>query len=150
MITPFMKRIFTLLFFIPLAIMLIAGCVKKAPDEAAKAIYPSGYFAGLFSVVHHSTRTQKNDTTSCNLTLTLDPVLKAFTVGGDTSVVHAGSRGSYSLDAFYLAFTDNTLATADGKKVHLTGAYSYAYDGTVFRMEYVQDTMKVIYNMKAK
>ena len=146
-----MKKTFTLILFaLPFALMLVAGCVKKNNDADAKVIYPSGRFKGLFSRIHYNTRNSKYDTLSCNIELSLDPILSAFAVTGDTSAVHAGSKGTYSLDAFYLAFSDNTLATADGKKAHLTGAYLYTYDGTALKVQALQgDTLKFNYNLKA-
>ncbi|MBE9664542.1 hypothetical protein [Mucilaginibacter myungsuensis] len=143
-----MKKIFTLLCFAPFIAMLAAGCVKKPDENAAQLIIPYGNFKGQFMRVHYSRTTKKYDTVRCNLELSLDAYLKKFKVTGDTTTVHAGSYGTYTIDEFYIGFNDFTMATADGKKAHLTSGYRYGYDGDILKIQAVQDTLGFYYNLR--
>ena len=96
---------------------------------------PDGSYSGEFRLIHvHNDNTR--DTSKANITVYISPVSTGtYSVTGDTTTLHAGSKGNYE---FYsngtVQFADKTYsASAPTTKTHLNGLYSYAYDGNIFR-----------------
>lgn len=141
-----MKRL--LIFLMPFVIMLGAGCLKHS-DETNNFAIPEGNFAGTFMRIHYSVTTSKYDTLQANLNLSMD-INTGYKVTGDTSTVHAGSFGNFSLDPYYIQFADNTLSSnSTSTKSHLAGTYQYLYDGQNFQMKVVvADTLGYFYNFQ--
>jgi len=128
-----MKHSFT--YIVLLVTICVAGCSKKTPVENIPLVTPTGTFGGFFRLVHTTVATGKNDTVKANLTLVLD-AQGNFTVTGDTSSVHAGSFGKFSLGySDDLSFTDKTNLAAIPKKSHLNGDYKYKLEGAVLGLD---------------
>jgi len=135
--------------------IFLAGCVKS-PTQVP-AILPTGNFIGTFTRLHFNSSTNKVDTVTATLTLTMS-ASTGYAVGGDTSK-HAGSHGSYVTDATgtYIAFSDVTLPSTNvanapaPTKTHLNGVYQYAFSqGVGLQLQAVGDTLAYFYNMKAQ
>ncbi len=143
MMKPFL---FSVLAF---ATLLTTGCMSDK-NSAPGPVIPSGTFTGQFRRVHTSAKTGVRDTAKANIQLVLD-IKTGFTVTGDTSTVIAGSHGGYAVDLNYILFNDVTYpASGTPAKTHLSGAYQYYYDGTVFQMvnnSYL-DTLSMQYDLK--
>lgn len=139
-----------LLYLLPVLSLLAVGCFKNQVASPAASGLPSGTFTGQFRLLHRSTDKVPFDTTSCNLTLTLNANNATYAVTGDTSTVHAGSNGTYGISSPYINFTDKTYPkTGAPTKTHLNGLYQYYYDGTVFQMlAYSSDTLSLQYDLK--
>jgi hypothetical protein len=128
-----MKHSFT--YILLLVTICLASCSKSTPVQTNPVPTPSGTFGGFFQLVHTTVKTGLNDTVSCNLTLLLDGQGN-FTVTGDTSTYHAGSKGKFSLGiGDDLVFTDNTSNKLFPKKAHLNGDYKYEYNGSVLGLD---------------
>jgi len=104
------------------------GCKKidvtKPPSIGALA----GTYSGQFVSVHINT--PKNDTVKANIQLALYPSY-TFQVVGDTSTVHAGSKGSFALNSgtTTIQFFDVTFpVSGTPTKIHLSGQYQYTFD----------------------
>ncbi len=138
-----------LLYLFSLLILLGLGCIKE-PANSIPATGPSGTFAGQFRLLHRSTDKVPFDTTKSNLTITLNSGTNSFAVSGDTTTVHAGSHGTYTISSPYINFTDQTYPKAGTPaKTHLSGLYQYYYDGTVFQLlSYSVDTLSLQYDLK--
>jgi hypothetical protein len=138
--------LYTLLIFLALA----SGCAKETVDSSTTVPVPSGTFTGQFRLLHRSTDKVPFDTTSANIVLTLTTPAYTYTVTGDTSTLHAGSYGGYSLNSTEILFTDKTYPTSGvPKKTHLNGLYLYYYDGSTFQMlAYSSDTLSLEYDLK--
>jgi hypothetical protein len=138
-----MKR--NLIYLLPLFILCMASCLSK-PDKVAPTPALSGTFSGQFQRVHTSVSKGENDTLIANISLTLTNGV--FSVAGDTSTVHAGSKGTYTLGVGddYI-FTDTTLpATGTPAKTHLSGDYKFQYNGTILGLDKnVGDTISYQY-----
>jgi len=141
-----MKRAFIL--FLPFVVMLAAGCLKSADNSTTTFNAPAGTFTGVFTKLRYNNAKQKYDTTKANLTLTLT-LATGYTVTGDTTL-HAGSKGSYSVDPNNILFGDATLnSAASAGKTHLSGLYQYGYDGTNFNIQATySDTLGFFYQLK--
>jgi hypothetical protein len=141
-----MKRL--IILFLPFIIMFGAGCIKHNED-AVPFVAPTGNFAGQFMKIHYDLKTRKYDTVKANLVLAMD-IKTGYKVTGDTATVHAGSFGDFSMDNLYVQFADRTYSsTVSSSKIHLSGTYQYAYDGTNFRIEaVVGDTVDLFYDLK--
>lgn len=128
-----MKRNF--IYLLPLLLISLASCSKKTPVENIQLVTPTGTFGGYIRLVHTTVATGKNDTLTANLSLVLDGQ-GHFTVTGDTSKLHAGSFGTFSLGySDDLTFADKTNLNAVPKKIHLNGDYRYSYDGSVLGLD---------------
>lgn len=141
-----------LLYLIAILALLMVGCFKTTSDIANETNKTpiSGTFSGTFRLLHRSTNQVPFDTTSCSITVTVNPSGNTYTVTGDTSKVHAGSHGTYSLSAPYIDFVDATFPKSGiPTKTHLNGIYEYYYDGTVFQMIANSiDTLSLQYDLK--
>jgi hypothetical protein len=142
-----MKRI--LIFLMPFIVMLGAGCLKHTENTDTSATIPTGTFAGQFLRIHYNRTTTKYDTLKANLTLSMD-LKTGYAITGDTTAVHAGSKGDFAMDAYYIQFTDKTYSTTPvNNKIHLAGTYLYQYNGTDFQIQaVVADTLGFFYNLK--
>lgn len=139
-----------LLFLLPALALLTVGCFKTPVASPTQGGLPSGTFAGKFRLLHRHTNQVKFDTAMCDITVTLNAVGATYTVTGDTSTVHAGSKGTYGISSPYISFTDTTWPkSGTPTKTHLYGLYQYYYDGTVFQMlAYSVDTLSLQYDLK--
>ena len=138
-----------LLYFLPLLVLFGVGCMKEAATSIP-ASGPSGTFAGQFRLLHRSTDKVPFDTTKANLSISLNSGNNSYAVSGDTTIVHAGSHGTYTISAPFINFTDQTFPkTGTPVKTHLSGLYQYYYDGTVFQLlSYSVDTLSLQYDLK--
>ncbi len=146
-----MKNKFIYLLFLPLT--LIVGCSKNYynPDtDPNNKGYPLGTFKGSFVTIHKRYKPTKYDTTTTALNLTLS-TNTGYAVSGDTTTLHAGSYGSFSEDFVNMAFYDITYPLLyKPKKAHLSGFYTYTYDGMNLKMvNGIQtDTLTTYYTFK--
>jgi len=122
-------------FLLVLAAIFGTSCLGGKKNNPSPTI-PDGTYSGQFRLIHiHNDNT--SDTTKANITVYISPVsTSTYAVTGDTTIVHAGSKGNF---VFYsdgtVQFTDKTYsASAPVTKTHLNGLYAYAFDGNVFRM----------------
>jgi len=129
-----MKLNFTYMLLV-LVTILGTGCLGSKKNNPTPTI-PDGTYSGQFRLIHiHDDNT--SDTTKASIKVYISPVsTSTYAVTGDTTTVHAGSKGSF---VFYsngtVQFTDKTYsATAPVTKTHLNGLYAYAFDGNIFRM----------------
>ncbi len=131
------------LLFLPLTLLIAGGCMKPSNNENAIPS-PEGTFTGKFLQLRKKTSGTGYDSVKADLTLTLN-LATGYTINGDTTK-HAGSNGSYALDAAYFYFDDKTKPSS---KVHLKGYYAYGYDGTnlQFSQTYA-DTLGYFYTFK--
>ena len=136
------------LFFILTALITLATSCAKAPQQ--NIVLPEGKFAGVFRRIHLNPATNKLDTATANIALSLSSAT-GYAVTGDTTTLHAGSNGSYVADGTYLQFIDKTLpanSTKTPTKVHLAGVYKYLYGGSTLEMGISNDTLSYYYNLK--
>lgn len=138
-----MRRLIYALLF---AVLFWMGC---APSSTPRP-YPAGTFTGTFRLLHKTRATGVVDTLKANVQLVLETNV-GFKVLGDTSTVHAGSKGTYGVNSAGFLFLDNTYPkTGKPVKTHLNGEYQYAYDGTS-QLQIVAtsaDTLAIIYDLK--
>jgi hypothetical protein len=137
---------YLLLIFLALA----TGCAKVTTNASPTVAAPSGTFTGEFRLLHRSNDKVPFDTTKAEIVLTLTTPAYSYAVTGDTSTLHAGSFGSYTLNTQEILFTDKTYPVSGvPKKTHLNGLYLYYYDGSVFQMlAYSSDTLSLEYDLK--
>lgn len=139
-----MKR---LIYVLPVLLALAGGCAKTNERVVP---YPTGTFAGEFRFLHKRPGTAIIDTLKTNIQVVLETGV-GFKVVGDTSTVHAGSKGHYGVNSSDIAFDDETFPkTGRPAKSHLNGIYRYYYDGSsVFQMvANSSDTLSLQYNLK--
>lgn len=142
-----MKKAF--IFFLPFIVMLGAGCLKHSDDSSSTFPVPSGSYAGQFTRLRYNTTKNGYDTLKANIVLTID-IKTGFKITGDTSTVHAGSFGDFSISAYAMQFADKTYsATAPQAKIHLNGLYEYGYDGTRLQIDATYaDTLGFFYDLR--
>jgi hypothetical protein len=144
-----MKQRFIYLLPVLLVLTIFAtGCLKTSTPPPI--VYPTGTFEGQFMLIHQKVSNAKLDTSKkANIQLVLDTGM-TFKVLGDTTTVHAGSKGKYGINRLYMAFSDDTKPkSGTSEKIHLYGNYSYAYDGSNLVILAVQgDTINYRYNLK--
>jgi hypothetical protein len=115
-------------YLLPILAVLITGCAKVNQDQPVVQL-PTGTFTGQFFRIHANATTKGFDTLKANLQLSLS-ASTGFKVTGDTTL-HAGSFGSYAVNAYYIQFNDQTVNTPSlATKYHLNGVYNYEYNGT--------------------
>jgi hypothetical protein len=133
------------------AITILASGCMGGKNNPTPVNYPSGTFTGQFRLIHTNLLTGKHDTSAANIQLTMSTAT-GYQVTGDTSTLHAGSKGAYAINAGYIDFQDATLPkTGTPKKTHLNGTYEYYYDGSsVFQMIPASstDTLALQYDLK--
>jgi hypothetical protein len=144
-----MKR---LIYVMPLLLALATGCFNNQANVPAPD--PSGTFAGEFRRIHRN-KDLKIDTTKANIQVIIEPGI-GYHVLGDTTTLHAGSKGHYGINGNGIAFVDNTLPVpVNGVKppppvkVHLDGEYLFVYNGSIFQMIRTSgDTLSLQYDLK--
>ena len=127
-------------------LVIVAGCAKQ---EETPVIIPQGKFSGSFTRLHLNRTTNKIDTLKANMVINFSTTT-GYAVLSDTSVVHAGSKGSYTLDRLYIQFGDNTIPVGPVPttgKSHLAGIYEYTYTGTSFKFAKSNDTLGYYYDL---
>ena len=137
------KNLFGLLMIL---LVIVAGCIKQ---EETPVIIPQGKFSGSFTRLHLNKAANKIDTVKANMVITFSPTA-GYAVLSDTSVVHAGSKGSYTLDRLYIQFGDNTIPAGPVPttgKSHLAGIYDYTYNGINFKFAKSNDTLGYYYDL---
>ena len=137
------KNLFGLLITL---LVVVTGCAKK---EETPIIVPQGTFSGNFTRLHYSVATNKMDTLKANLVIKFSTTT-GYEVLSDTSVVHAGSKGSYNVDQLYMEFGDTTIPAGPiptTGKVHLAGIYAYSYKGNSLKFTRSNDTLGVFYDL---
>ena len=136
-----------LLGLLIISLVVLAGCAKK---EEAPVIIPEGKFAGQFTRLHYSIATNKLDTLKANLVITFSKTT-GFAVLSDTSIVHAGSKGGYVVDPYFLQFSDTTIPPGPVPttgKIHLAGIYDYYYNGNdILKFGRANDTLSYSYDL---
>jgi hypothetical protein len=144
-----MKRKFIYLLPALLVLTIFAtGCLKNSNPPPIP--YPTGTFNGQFRLLHKKLSETKVDTLKqANIQLVLETGM-TFKVLGDTTTVHAGSKGQYGINSAYMGFNDDTYPkTGTPEKIHLHGNYSYIYDGSTLVILAVQgDTINYRYDLK--
>jgi hypothetical protein len=129
------------LFFLPLLIILGAGCVKHDDNPVA---VPTGNFTGQFIRLRKNAAGTGFDTLKINLNIKFD-TQTGYAVTGDTAK-HAASYGNYGLDNNYMLFNDLTKVSS---KYHLSGYYLYEYDGSNLNLHATYaDTLGLFYILK--
>ncbi|MES2109402.1 MAG: hypothetical protein V4577_11670 [Bacteroidota bacterium] len=143
-----------LLYLSALVALAIYGCGGGKKNLDAQPI-PDGTYSGEFRLLHiHSDNRNIIDTQKTNLTVYFAPVSTGtFTVTGDTTTLHAGSKGSFIADGanHTLFFIDNTYPkVGTPAKTHLSGSYAYQYDGSALKIAAFgpQDTLALQYDLK--
>jgi hypothetical protein len=109
----------------------------------------SGTYTGQFKLYHVNPKTNAVRVDSANLNLTMETAT-GYKVTGDTTTLHAGSYGSYEVSsmASQIIFADKTFpASGSPLKVHLSGVYTYEYDGSTLQLITYgpQDTLQYFY-----
>jgi hypothetical protein len=138
-----------LLCLVPFLMVLVTGCLKSTTAVQQQGT-PSGKFTGQFRYLHRHSNAVPFDTVKTNLTIRFGSPANTYAVTGDTSTIHAGSKGGFSVGSPYMVFIDSTFSTsASVAKKHLAGAYLYYYDGTVLQLlAYSADTLSLQYDLK--
>ena len=135
-----------LLGLLVILLVTLAGCSK---EEETPVVIPQGTFSGSFTRLHYSKVTNKMDTLKANLVIKFSTTT-GYAVLSDTSVVHAGSKGGYTVDQLYINFGDNTIPAGPiptTGKVHLAGFYEYNYQGTSLKFGRANDTLGYYYDL---
>lgn len=126
-----MKRY--LLYLLPLLLICLEACSTKSDNTPIPA--PLGAFTGNFKLLVKKTTGTGYDTAKrANLLINITSP-NNFKVTGDTATVHAGSKGLFQYDGYYIAFLDSTYRTGVQSKFHLVGTYRYEYTGAKFRIQ---------------
>jgi len=125
-----MKKLFYLL---PLLIF-VAGCVKTDIGQQPTPLVPYGTFTGKFTRTYVPTGTNSKATATTNIKLIM--TTSGFSVISDAEAVHANSTGEFLGNELSIEFGDTTYPAAGpaNGKSYLHGTYSYAYDGSSFRL----------------
>ncbi len=126
--------------------VMVAGCAK---EEETPLEIPTGKFSGSFRRLHLNKNTNKIDTLTANMVITFSTTT-GYAVLSDTSVVHAGSKGSYSVDPLYIEFGDSTIPVGPVPttgKVHLAGFYEYYHKDNVLKIAKSNDTLDYYYDL---
>jgi hypothetical protein len=135
-----------LIFLVTMSAILSTGCFKAKNDTVPLPV-PQGNFSGQFSYIHKRPGSVvKYDTSKAQLVLTL--ANNRFKITGDTATLHAGSRGLFGMDAYYMQFADSTVYQSP-TKFHLHGVYQYLYDGTALQIGASSgDSLSVFYDLR--
>jgi hypothetical protein len=137
------KNLFGLLIIL---LVIVAGCSKQ---EETPVIIPQGKFSGSFTRLHLNKTNNKVDTLKANLIVTFSTTT-GYAVLSDTSIVHAGSKGSYTVDPVYIQFGDSTIPVGPVPttgKTHLAGIYEYVYTGNSLKFGKSNDTLGYFYDL---
>ena len=137
------KNLFGLLIIL---LVIVAGCTKF---EETPVIIPEGKFSGKFTRLHLNKVNNKIDTLSANLVVTFSAAT-GYAVLSDTSIVHAGSKGSFIVDRSFIQFSDSTIPPGPVPttgKIHLAGIYEYYYRGSILKFGRSNDTLSYSYDL---
>lgn len=120
---------YKILSLLALFAILVIGCTKTQAPAKPSAL--QGSYSGQFYFIHTPANATKPDTLTApvQLNLTAD---QGFSVTGDTSKLHAGSRGFYQIaTSIEIDFFDQTYPQSGPAPVkkHLSGNYRYTFDG---------------------
>jgi hypothetical protein len=139
-----MKR---LIYVLPLLMVLAAGCFTNNNSQPIPE--PSGTYTGEFRRVTRKLNQTKIDTAKAIISVTIEPGI-GYHVLGDTTTLHAGSKGHYGINGNGIMFVDSTYPkTGIPAKNHLNGEYIFIYDGSVFQMvRNSSDTLSLQYDLK--
>ena len=133
-----MKR--NLLYVLPLILMMLgAACSPKSDNTPVPT--PQGTFKGRFRLLVKNSSTGAIDSSvkDTALILKLSSPYR-FAVTGDTSKVHAGSKGTFGYDGYNMQFIDSTYKAGPQAKRHLVGIYQYYYNGAILQLQRVNAT----------
>ena len=138
-----MKKI---IYLLPVLVALVSGCFND--QNSVPAPDPSGTFTGEFRRISKAAD-QSIDTLKANIKVVIQPGI-GYHVLGDTTTVHAGSKGHYGINGNGIMFVDDTYsATGTSTKTHLNGEYLFIYNGSVFQMvRNSGDTLSLQYDLK--
>jgi hypothetical protein len=138
-----MKKI---IYLLPVLVALVSGCLKNQDNVPSPD--PSGTFTGEFRRISKAAD-QSIDTLKANIKVVIQPGI-GYHVLGDTTTVHAGSKGHYGINGNGIMFVDDTYsATSASTKTHLNGEYLFIYNGSVFQMvRNSGDTLSLQYDLK--
>jgi len=111
-----MKKTINYIFAL-LLICVVAGCIKNstAPNNASSNI-PNGNFLGVFTLIHKNPKTSVLDTSSANVTMSMSANTAAYSIGGDTTKIQAGSYGTFNVDGTLITFADATVTKKNKPK----------------------------------
>lgn len=138
-----MKR---LIYFLPALLLLAAGCFNN--DNPTPVIAPEGTFTGEFRLLRKLPNIAKIDTQKATIQLVITPSV-GFKVLGDTTTLHAGSRGHYGFSGNSARFIDSTFKANKYTKRYLQGDYLYVYNGTILQLVRTSgDTVSYQYDLK--
>jgi hypothetical protein len=135
-----------LLGLLIILLVIVSGCAK---EQETPLEIPTGKFSGSFTRLHLNKTNNKIDTLKANLVITFSTTA-GYAVLSDTSVVHAGSKGSYSVDPLYIQFGDNTIPVGPVPttgKTHLAGIYDYYYKANSLKFAKSNDTIGYYYDL---
>src|SRR6185437_1378446 len=129
--------------------ILAAGCAKVKNPPKPSAL--EGSYTGKFLFIHTPANATKPDTLKAVIQLNLT-ANQGFSVTGDTSTVHAGSRGFYQLTSGEsMQFFDQTFPQSGTPvKKHLSGVYQYTFDGVYLDLtgSDLMDTLHYQYHLQ--
>jgi hypothetical protein len=142
------RRFIYLLPALLIVTMFATGCFNNKTTNPIPS--PTGTFDGQFRLLRKKLNETKVDTLKkANIQLVLET--GTYKVLGDTTTVHAGSKGQYGINSTYMAFNDETFPkTGTPEKIHLYGNYFYSYDGsnTLIIVFNQGDTINYRYDLK--
>lgn len=127
--------------------IMVTGCLSDK-NENTPIPSPNGKFDGKFKVLRKKVTGSGYDTAyTANIRLTISPD-SGYRVTGDTTK-HAGSKGDFEYNYYYIGFDDNTYKTTS-TKYHLNGVYAYYYDGNLLQIARKSDldTLRLQYDLK--
>jgi len=129
-----MKRNLFLVLPLLALIVLSEACSTKS-DPIPAPTPPLGTFKGTFKLWVRKSGGSGYDTVkkaAIFITLTTP---NNFKITGDTSTVHAGSKGLFQFNGSLIAFLDSTYKVGPQAKFHLVNTYQYVYDGNNLIMQ---------------
>ena len=145
-----MKRNLFLVLPLLALIVLSEACSTKS-DPIPAPTPPLGTFSGIGKLLVRKSGNTTYDTVKKASPLLLTMTASStFKVTGDTLTVHAGSKGlfqlAYASNGTFVNFIDSTYKVGPQTKIHLNGAYQYAYDNgsgslIIQRSNSVQDSV---------
>ncbi|TWR27476.1 hypothetical protein FPZ43_13450 [Mucilaginibacter pallidiroseus] len=146
-----MKKLYV--FLLPALVVLSAGCIKSVDSGNLTGVTPSGSYAGEFRLLLKPKNKTTFDTTKATIRLELTNNID-FKVLGDTTVVHAGSKGTYGAGsgttANLISFIDTTYPrTGKATKTHLNGTYVFSSTADGLQLLSTSaDTLRLEYDLK--
>ncbi|GGH02986.1 hypothetical protein [Mucilaginibacter phyllosphaerae] len=134
-----------LVYVLPLLLTLAAGCLGNNNGDPIPD--PAGTFSGEFRRITRNSNSTI-DTLKANIKVIIEPGI-GYHVLGDTSTIHAGSKGHYGIAGNGIKFVDDTYPqTGTPQKTHLEGEYLFVYNGSVFQMTRTSENLALQYDLK--